>query len=82
LAFTILGIRQNPSAFELLSSIALAVLGSGTVPLKRKASDMLLPIRIAIIDSAYLDQISTTQLGLEQISNNKDGDTIKNGTLN
>jgi hypothetical protein len=82
LAFTILGTRRNPFAFELPSSTAPAALGGGTVPSKRKASDMLLPIRIATMDSAYLNQISTTQLGLERISNNKDSDTIKKGTLN
>jgi hypothetical protein len=43
---------------------------------------MLLPICITIIDSAYLDQILTTQLGLERISNNGDGNTVEKGTLN
>ena len=51
------------------------------MPTKRKASDMLLPI-CTIMDQAYLDQISTTQLGLDWVDEDEDGDTIKPGTLN
>ena len=47
--------------------------------MKRKAFDMLLPIR-TITDWAYPDRISTTQLGLDRVD--EDGDTIEPGTLN
>ena len=48
---------------------------------KRKASDMLVPI-CTITDWAHPDRVSTTQLGLERIGDDEEGDTIEKGTLN
>jgi hypothetical protein len=86
----ILGTRQDPSLFEIPSSIALAVLSGGIVPTKRTAAAMLMNSfevtktspenRACTVPILASQRVSTTQLGLARIDD--DLDTLEKGTLN